>query len=65
MMPKPTCKPGEFYRKNGFAFRVDRIENGEVWLLRIGAKKQLHPMRVTVETWNRQMADAEKIEQSN
>lgn len=59
---KTTCQPGEFYRKNGFSFRVDSIEKGEVYVLRIGKGKQLHPMRVTVETWNRQMADAERIE---
>tara|TARA_R110000868_G_scaffold330253_1_gene591190 strand:- start:426 stop:629 length:204 start_codon:yes stop_codon:yes gene_type:complete len=59
---EPTCKPGEFYRKDGFAFRVDSIKKGEVYVLRIGKGQKLHPMRVTVETWNRKMADAEKIE---
>jgi hypothetical protein len=56
---------GKHYRKNGFEFRVDLVENGKVYLVRwpLQPRKEEsllgYAMKVTVEVWNEQMQEAE------
>lgn len=63
-MPTTETTPeiGKFYSARGFEFRVDDLKNGDVYLTRWrGDAERGVPFRVTIATWNRQMADAEKI----
>lgn len=54
-------KIGEMYRARGYVFRVDDIRDGEVYVVRwpesdtAGAIGE--PIRVSVEVWEKEMAD--------
>lgn len=62
-MPKPL-KAGQCYAKNGFAFRIDRVNAKHVYVLRLKDGGWLcAPMRVTVRKWNKEMGDAKRLKE--
>ena len=56
-------EPGHYYRKNGFEFRVDFVENDEVYLVRwkIPCTELGIAWRVPMAQWDEQMQDAEEV----
>ena len=53
---------GELWSCRGFEFRVDDVQNGEVYFVRwSGDQERGVPMRCDVELWRSEMTDAIKI----
>ena len=51
---------GKRYRKNGFEFRVDYIDKGQVYYVRWrDGEKDGELLRVDIEDWERQMGESE------
>ena len=58
-----TTAPNTIYHHRGYYFRVDFVEDGEVYLRRATNETDAERMRVTVETWEEQMAGATLVEE--